>query len=202
MASQYSQEQTGEVSATERTPLVANGLQDRQSNILPRNRLLIVIPALSLVHFTSFIAQTAISTTLPSIASALKTGSSISWVGTSFLTTSTCIQLINGRLPDILGRKTRLLTSLVVMGIGNLLPGFSQTSGHLYVTRALSGFGAGALNALVQIIISDITRLDQRGYYFGISGVAVALGNGLGPVIGGLLQRGCPGDGPFGSSVP
>ncbi|KAJ5109301.1 hypothetical protein N7456_005976 [Penicillium angulare] len=189
MASQSSQEQPREASATETTPLIPNGFRDRRSDILPRNKLLIVIPALSLVHFTSFIDQTAISTTLPSIASALKAGSSISWVGTSFLTTSTCIQLINGRLSDIFGRKTCLITSLVVMGIGNLLSGFSQTAGQLYVTRALSGFGAGALNALVQITTSDITRLDQRGYYFGILGVAVALGNGLGPVIGGLFAE-------------
>ncbi|KAJ5609550.1 hypothetical protein N7528_010117 [Penicillium herquei] len=173
----------------ETAPLLPKDFQDRQSNILPRKRLLVVIPALSLVHFTSFIDQTAISTTLPSIAAALNAGSSISWVGTSFLTTSTSIQLINGRLSDILGRKTCLITALTIMGIGNLLSGFSHNAGQLYAARALSGFGAGALNALVQITISDITRLDQRGYYFGILGVAVALGNGLGPVIGGLFTE-------------
>ncbi|KAJ5947478.1 hypothetical protein N7466_000493 [Penicillium verhagenii] len=75
------------------------------------------------------------------------------------------------------------------MGLGNLLSGFSQSAGQLYITRAFSGFGAGALNALVQITISDTTRLDQRGYYFGILGIAVALGNGLGPVLGGLLTE-------------
>jgi MFS family permease len=37
--------------------------------------------------------------------------------------------------------------------------------------------------------MSDITTLDQRGYYFGILGIAVALGNGLGPVIGGFPTR-------------
>ncbi|KAJ5709072.1 hypothetical protein N7493_010406 [Penicillium malachiteum] len=173
----------------ETTPLLPKDFQDRQSNILPRKRLLVVIPALSLVHFTSFIDQTAISTTLPSIAAALNAGSSISWVGTSFLTTSTSIQLINGRLSDILGRKTCLITALAIMGVGNLLSGFSRNAGQLYAARALSGFGAGALNALVQITISDITRLDQRGYYFGMLGVAVALGNGLGPVIGGLFTE-------------
>ncbi|KAJ5723770.1 hypothetical protein N7488_001805 [Penicillium malachiteum] len=173
----------------ETTPLLPRDFQDRQSNILPRKRLLVVIPALSLVHFTSFIDQTAISTTLPSIAAALNAGSSISWVGTSFLTTSMSIQLINGRLSDILGRKTCLITALTIMGVGNLLSGFSRDVGQLYVARALSGFGAGALNALVQITISDITRLDQRGYYFGMLGVAVALGNGLGPLIGGLFTE-------------
>lgn len=175
--------------ATETTPLITRKFRDEQSNILPRKKLLLVFPALALVHFTSFIDQTAVSTTLPSIASALNAGSTISWVGTSFLTTSTSIQLINGRLSDIFGRKTCLITALTLMGLGNLLSGFSKTAGQLYATRAFSGFGAGALNALVQITISDIVRLDHRGYYFGILGIAVALGNGLGPVVGGLLTE-------------
>lgn len=72
------------------------------------------------------------------------------------------------------------MTALAVMGLGNLLLGLSQTPSQLYATRAFAGVGAGAINALVQITISDITPLDQRGYYFGIVGIAVALGNGLG----------------------
>ncbi|KAB8267797.1 major facilitator superfamily domain-containing protein [Aspergillus minisclerotigenes] len=174
--------------ANEETPLL-NNLKDRQSHILPRKQLLVVFPALALIHFTSFLDQTALSTSLPAIAAGLNTGSSISWVSASFLTTSTSIQLINGRLSDIFGRKTCLLGALTIMALGNLLSGWSQTPAQLYATRAFSGLGAGAINALVQIAISDITTLEQRGYYFGILGVAVALGNGLGPVVGGVLTE-------------
>ncbi|KAJ5580280.1 uncharacterized protein N7459_006265 [Penicillium hispanicum] len=172
----------------EQTPLL-KGFEDRQSHVLPHRRLMVVFPALALVQFTSFLDQTAISTTLPAIAADLKTGSSISWISASFLTTSTSIQLINGRLSDIFGRRTCLMTALAIMGFGNFLSGLSRTPAQLYATRAVSGFGAGALNALVQIAISDITTLEQRGYYFGIMGIAVALGNGLGPLIGGLLTE-------------
>ncbi|OGM39371.1 putative efflux pump antibiotic resistance protein [Aspergillus bombycis] len=172
----------------EETPFLKDS-KDHQSHILPRKQLLVIIPALALIHFTSFLDQTALSTSLPAIAAGLNTGSSISWVSASFLTTSTSIQLINGRLSDIFGRKTCLLGALTIMTLGNLLGGWSQTPAQLYATRALSGLGAGALNALVQIAISDITTLEQRGYYFGILGVAVALGNGLGPVVGGVLTE-------------
>lgn len=174
--------------ANEETPLLSD-LKDHQSHILPRKQLLYVFPALALIHFTSFLDQTALSTSLPAIAAGLNTGSSISWVSASFLTTSTSIQLINGRLSDIFGRKTCLLGALTIMALGNLLSGWSQTPAQLYATRAFSGLGAGAINALVQISISDITTLEQRGYYFGILGVAVALGNGLGPVVGGVLTE-------------
>lgn len=172
----------------EETPLLRE-FRDRQFQVLPRKKLLVVFPALALVQFTSFLDQTAISTALPAIADGLHIGSSISWVGASFLITSTSIQLINGRLSDIFGRKICLITALTIMALGNVASGFSRTPAQLYATRAFSGFGAGAINALVQIAISDFTTLEQRGYYFGIIGIATALGNGLGPLVGGVLTE-------------
>lgn len=171
----------------ETTPLLPQNFHDDQSKSLPRKQLLVVIPVLSFVHFISFLDQMIISTSLPAIAAALSSGAFTSWVGTSFLVTSTSVQLLNGRLSDIFGRKTCLITALTVMSIGNLLCGFSRAHWQLCASRALTGFGAGALNTLVQVTISDLTRLHQRGYYFGTLGVAVALGNGLGPVVVGIL---------------
>ncbi|KAH8201481.1 hypothetical protein TruAng_004329 [Truncatella angustata] len=168
----------------ETTPLLQS-----QSHSLSQKRLLVIFPALALIQFTSFLDATAISTSLPAIASALDLGASISLVGASFLITSTSIQLINGRLSDIFGRKAALVTALSIMGAGNLWSGFTTTPVALFVARAFTGFGAGAINALVQVAIADITTLEQRGYYFGMIGVAVALGNGLGPLIGGVLTK-------------
>ena len=44
-------------------------------------------------------------------------------------------------------------------------------------------------NSLVMIIASDVTTLQQRGKYNGFIGSMVALGNGLGPLIGGALTE-------------
>lgn len=41
--------------------------------------------------------------------------------------------------------------------------------------------------ALVMIIASDVTTLQQRGKYNGFIGAAVALGSGMGPLIGGAI---------------
>lgn len=75
------------------------------------------------------------------------------------------------------------------MGLANLLSGFSTTPNQLYATRALAGLGAGAINALIQIAITDIAPLSTRGFWFGTVGITVALGNGLGPLIGGALTE-------------
>ncbi|KAK0753544.1 major facilitator superfamily domain-containing protein [Schizothecium vesticola] len=169
----------------EPTPL----LESQRHYSLSQKRLLVVFPALALIHFTSFLDQTAISTSLLAIVSALDLGASMSLVGSSFLITSTSIQLINGRLSDIFGRKASLVAALAIMVVGNLWSGFSATGVQLFAARAFTGFGAGAINALVQIAIADITTLEQRGYYFGMIGMAVAAGNGLGPLVGRLLAQ-------------
>ena len=180
----------------EQSPLLENptGLgddetTDSQYHVLSRGWLLVVIAALALVQFISFLDQTAIYTAVPAIAAGLETGPWTSWIGTSFLVTSTSIQLINGRLSDIFGRKSCLISALSIMALGNVVSGFSRNPATLFASRALSGFGAGALNALVQIAVSDLTTLKQRGYFFGIIGIATALGNGLGPLVGGALAE-------------
>jgi MFS family permease len=60
---------------------------------------------------------------------------------------------------------------------------------ELFVARAFTGFGRGAINALVPIATANITTLEQRGYYFGMVGMVVALGNEFGPLIGGWLTQ-------------
>lgn len=118
---------------------------DQQSNVLSHKALMIVFPAIALAQFTSYLDQTAISTALPAIANGLKTGTSSSWIGTSFLVASASVQLLNGRLSDIFGRKEMLLLALSILAVGNLVTGFSQVPAMLFALRAFSGLGAGAM---------------------------------------------------------
>lgn len=111
-------------------------------------------------------------------------------VGTSFLIASTAFLLINSRMSDIFGRKTCLLMCLAFLAVGDLLCGFAQTSIQLFIFRALSGIGAGGINSLVMVIVSDITTLKERGKYQGYLETFIALGNGVGPLIGGAFSEG------------
>lgn len=126
-------------------PPTLETFEDRQSNVLPHKKLMVVFPAIALAQFTSYLDQTSVSTALPAIASGLNLGSSISWAASSFLIASTVVQLINGRLSDIFGRKQLLLMSLGILGFGNLLAGFANSPGMLFASRAVSGLGGGAM---------------------------------------------------------
>ncbi|KAH6686438.1 major facilitator superfamily domain-containing protein [Plectosphaerella plurivora] len=160
-----------------------------QRNTMTTKRLLVAIPALSVALFVSFIDQTSVSTATPSIADDLNTGAATSWIGASFLIASTAFQLINGRLSDIFGRKNLLLICLGLMAIGDLGCGFARTAEQLFACRAIAGIGGGGINSLVMIIVSDITTLQNRGTYQGLLGGVIALGNGLGPLLGGTIAQ-------------
>ncbi|KAF9772190.1 hypothetical protein IL306_010116 [Fusarium sp. DS 682] len=151
----------------------AESIGGQRNSDLPRKRLLISITALSVCLFVSFLDQTSVSTATPALAGELETGTSTSWIGTSFLIASTAFQLINGRLSDIFGRKNMLLLCLFLMGVGDLACGFAKTP----------------VQFLVMIIVSDITSLQNRGYYQGMLGAIIALANGVGPFLGGAIVQ-------------
>ncbi|KAL0579573.1 hypothetical protein V5O48_002453, partial [Marasmius crinis-equi] len=73
--------------------------------------------------------------------------------------------------------------------IGNLIAGFSQSIIQLIVFRAVAGAGGDGTLSLMQIIISDIITLRERGKYQGIIGAVAALGFTIGPILGGALAQ-------------
>ena len=127
------------------TNVTLETFKDHQSEVLPHKKLMVVFPAIALAQMMSYMDQTSVSTAVPTIGSSLNLGPSISWVAASFLIASTSIQLVNGRLSDIFGRKPLLLTCLGLLALGNLVAGFSTTPGMLFAFRALSGLGGGAM---------------------------------------------------------
>ncbi|KAJ1310855.1 hypothetical protein OPQ81_009373 [Rhizoctonia solani] len=159
-----------------------------QSSRLPFKKLLVVFLSLFVCLFVSFLDQTSVSTVLPAIAHDLGAADRINWVGISFLVATTSSQIVIARLSDIFGRKLVLISVIVLFTAGNLLSGFAQTAVWLFAARAISGIGGGGINSLCMIIMSDVVSLKERGKYQGFLGAAVALGSGIGPLIGGALS--------------
>lgn len=101
--------------------------------------------------------------------------------------TSTCFQLLYGKLSDIWSRKLVLFVGLAIFFFGSLAASLAQTVTQLIVFRAFTGVGGGGLMTVAQMIVSDVVPLRERGKYQGILGAVVAIANGIGPVIGGAL---------------
>jgi Na+/melibiose symporter-like transporter len=165
LADEAALDATGGSNSNDRAETASIG---NQRNTLSKKRLLVALPALCAVLFVSFFDQTSVSTALPKISSDLNTGEATSWIGTSFLISSTAFMLINGRLSDIFGRKNLLFICLALLAIGDLLAGFARDPIQLFIYRALAGIGGGGINSLVMIIVADITTLQNRGIIQGL----------------------------------
>ncbi|GAW10101.1 mfs drug transporter [Lentinula edodes] len=78
---------------------------------------------------------------------------------------------------------------MTVYFVGNLAAGFSNSIIQLIVCRGIAGAGGGGISSMLQIMISDIVPLRERGKYVGISAGVIALGYAFGPIIGGVLAE-------------
>lgn len=101
--------------------------------------------------------------------------------------TSTCFQLLYGRLSDVWSRKVVLFVGLAIFFFGSLAASLAVTPLQLIIFRAFTGVGGGGLMTVAQMIVSDVVPLRERGKYQGILGSVVAIANGIGPIVGGAL---------------
>ncbi|GAA5840582.1 hypothetical protein JCM11251_007619 [Rhodosporidiobolus azoricus] len=168
----------------------ANGLED-QTNYMPLRKIIVCFLSMQLTVLLYFLEQTVLATALPALSAAFDAGRSSSFVAAAFLLTSSAMQPVWGRLSDVFGRKITLLVCLVIFLVGSLACALAKTILPLppQIFRGLQGFGGGGLLTLVFIIVSDIISLKDRGLYQGITEVTIMVGNGVGPVLGGVLTE-------------
>jgi MFS family permease len=111
------------------------------------------------------------------------------WLGTGFLLTQTVTIPIYGTLSDIFGRKPMVLIGVGTFFAASILCATAQNATWLIAARAVQGLGAGGLISLCQVIISDITTMQERGKYITFAAFAWAVGIFLGVPMGGLIAE-------------
>ncbi|KAI0127597.1 major facilitator superfamily domain-containing protein [Xylariales sp. AK1849] len=154
-----------------------------QTSRLPFHRLISAYLCLAAIYFISTLDINSVATALPAISRSLNAGSSITWTATAYLMGQTAFLALYGRLSDIFGRKPVLLICVGFLILGDILCGFARNVTWLYVCRALSGVGGGGISSLVQITVSDLVSLKDRGKYQGTLSGAIGLGASTGPFI-------------------
>jgi MFS family permease len=131
--------------------------------------------------------QTLTIATYGKMGSDLQALNSTSWIATSYFLTLTTFQPLYGKLSDIFGRKSCLLFSYAVFGLGCLGCGLARDIVELCVARAVAGVGGGGMNALVVILVTDLVSLRDRGVWQGYINIVFAAGVSAGAPIGGLF---------------
>jgi len=184
-----SKETDGDANAIAVAPAAPAAQEDNERP--PRTKLQIFLIMLSLAIAVLLVALdiTIVTTALPTISQEFNSASGYTWIGSAYLIAQSAATPIWGKVSDIFGRKPILLLTNVIFFVGSLLAGVSVNMNMLIASRVIQGIGGGGLITLVNITISDIFSVRDRGAYFGIIGGVWALASSLGPVVGGAFTQ-------------
>ncbi|KAF2855502.1 hypothetical protein T440DRAFT_414022 [Plenodomus tracheiphilus IPT5] len=156
-----------------------------------RSKLKIALIMFSLCVAVLLVALdiTIVTTALPTISAEFNSASGYTWVGSAYLIAQSAATPIWGKVSDIFGRKPILLVTNAIFFVGSLIAGLSVNIDMLIAARVVQGIGGGGLITLVNIAISDLFSVRDRGAYFGMVGGVWAIASSLGPVVGGLFTQ-------------
>ncbi|RAH75489.1 MDR family MFS transporter [Aspergillus aculeatinus CBS 121060] len=150
-------------------------------------RFWIIIATLCVIGILSALENTVVTTSLPHIVTELNMGGNYIWVTNVFFLTSAAVQPLFGQLANIFGRRwiTLVIVSLFTLGSG--ICGGAHNGAMLIAGRAVQGMGSGGINMIVDVIVSDLMPLRERGNYMAFVLLVYFVGTALGPWIGGAI---------------
>lgn len=134
--------------------------------------------------------QTIVSTALGKIVEDFNAFDSLSWIVTAYLLTTTVTTPIAGKLSDLFGRRSVLLTGVAVFALGSLFSGMAADVNQLIWARAFQGIGGGIITANAFTIIGDLFEARERGRWQGMFGAVFGIASVVGPLLGGWLTDG------------
>jgi len=111
----------------------------------------------------------------------------VQWVSTAYLLVITSSLIFFGRLGDRVGSNKIYTYGFLVFTLGSLACSLSPSLLVLIAARTFQGLGASMMMATGIGIISNIFPSGERGKALGLTGTVVAMGNMMGPSLGGLL---------------
>lgn len=154
-----------------------------------RGKLIIMISVMASLFLVA-LDQTIIATALGKIVEDFNAFSSLSWIVTAYLITTTMTVPIAGKLSDLFGRRTILLVGVAIFVLASLGSGMSANITDLIIWRAVQGIGGGIITANAFTIVGDLFAARERGRWQGLIGAVFGLSSVVGPLLGGWLTDG------------
>lgn len=130
---------------------------------------------------------TVVATAQSHIASVFNALNLQSWIGTSYLLTSTVFLPFFAAVADVYGRHFGLQISLVFFLVGSALSTGAVNIIMVLAGRGIAGVGAAGLLTIVRTILSDTTSLNANNLQQSAMFFLYCVGFSVGPVIGGFL---------------
>ncbi|GKZ39265.1 hypothetical protein AbraIFM66950_012188 [Aspergillus brasiliensis] len=185
------------ISATTNAPeTTTNNLPSPVNNDQPTNppttnqtktTITCTIASLCVSVLLSALDLTIITTAIPSIVSTFHSASGYTWIGGAYTLAYAAATPIWGTVADIWGRKPIILIAMAIFLAGSLLCALAPTMDVLLAGRVFQGLGGSGMGIMVNIIISDLFSLRDRGLYLAVTSLVWAVGSAVGPVLGGVF---------------
>ncbi|SFS69793.1 drug resistance transporter, EmrB/QacA subfamily [Paenibacillus sp. BC26] len=109
------------------------------------------------------------------------------WVMLSYMVAQTVMVLMAGSLADRFGRKRIYIAGMLLFTIVSFISGFAEHAPLLIVFRILQGIGGAMVMANSTAIVADAFPKEELGKALGINIMVIAVGQIIGPVLGGWL---------------
>ncbi|RXZ78822.1 MFS transporter [Paenibacillaceae bacterium] len=125
---------------------------------------------------------------LPDVADVFNLSpSATSWIVTGYSIVFAISSITYSRLADFVPIRTLFIIGILSLSLAAIAGLFTNSFIMLLIVRILQASGAGAIPALSLVLISRYVPLARRGKAMAMIMSSVALGLGLGPVVGGAI---------------
>lgn len=154
-----------------------------------RQKIIVMIAVMSGLFLVA-LDQTIIATALSAIVKEFDSYSSLGFIVTAYMLTTTITVPLAGKLSDMYGRRPMLIAGVSIFTIGSLLSGLSPSIEWLIAWRAFQGIGGGIITSQAFTIVGDLFSPRERGRWQGFIGAVFGMSSVIGPLLGGWLTDG------------
>src|ERR1700755_3689622 len=150
-----------------------------------------VLGVVGLAQLMVVLDATIVNIALPSAQRALGfSDADRQWVVTAYSLAFGGLLLLGGRLSDLIGRRTMLISGLVGSAAASALGGAATSFAILVIGRGAQGaFGAMLAPAALSTLTVTFTDPAERGKAFGVYGAIAGAGGAVGLLLGGFLTE-------------
>jgi MFS family permease len=178
---------TGERDRGLNGPADAHSKDDDVSQSITTLRTIFTALALGVLIFLQSTNISILTTTQSAIAGDLDAFDKTSWFTSAYLIAMSALGPLNGKLAAVFTPRLTIFASTVLLAIGTIVSGLSNSFNSFIVGRVLTGVGASGIFTVSIITVLEVTSSKSRGLAIGLLNTGFTIGVAVGATAAGAL---------------